>query len=130
MQKARHFFRQFIVGLLALQLLNLSVGNTAFFVDTNAYQFSTVTGMDPTETALELIVEAKYGQQDIFTCKTTNQETNKSLLKVYYYQFDLINEEHPSYTTCWVSPGTVFGTIDQKIISIPRKIDLPPPRFI
>lgn len=127
MQKVHHILRQFVVVVLALQFLNLSVNNPVLYESSysNA-SLGTQTGTDPTETALEMILEAKYGQMDIFTYKT-NPESNKNVFKVLCFHFDMINHE-PEVPVIYNICSAKHVAVNEKIITIPRSVNIPPPK--
>jgi hypothetical protein len=129
MKKLRHILRQSVIVILALQFLNLSVNNPALYEYsyTNA-SLGTQTGTDPTETALEMILEAKYGQMDIFTYKT-NPESNKNVFKILCFHFDLINYE-PATPLEQNTPASKSYIRDEKIVTVTQLVKVPPPRPI
>lgn len=129
MQKVRHILRQFVVVVLALQFLNLSVNNPILYESsyTNTSP-GTQTGSDPTETALEMILEAKYGQMDIFTYKT-NPESNKNVFKVLCFHFDLINHEPEAPVVSNFRSASHIPR-DEKIINNPQPVVIPPPKSV
>ncbi len=79
--------RQLLLALIALQILNLSVGSQT--VDA-AYDYSYTynKNYDPTESAVEWIVELKCGQQPAFSYNT-HQDTGKSPIKSLHWKTDL-----------------------------------------
>jgi len=80
--------RQMLVTLIALQFLNLSVGSQTYWDDEYDYSYSYNKTYDPTETAVEWIVEMKYGQQPAFTYDNRT-DTNKSLSKTFHWKTDI-----------------------------------------
>lgn len=86
-KRALHTGRQLLLGIMALQILNLSVGN-AFTEDDYDYSYAYNKTYDPTETALEWIVELRYGQQPAFSY-TTHEGSGKCLLKTFHWKTDL-----------------------------------------
>lgn len=87
-QKALYISRQFLIGIIALQFLNLSVGSQACGDDEYDYSYSYNKSYDPTETAVEWIVEMKYGQQPAFSYDS-HSDTNKNISKTFHWQTDL-----------------------------------------
>jgi hypothetical protein len=116
-----------MVVVLALQFLNLSVNNPALYEYsyTNTSQ-GMETGSDPTETALEMILEAKYGQMDIFTYKA-NPETNKNVSKILCFHIDMINHE-PETPVVHNTSSPRHIAVNEKIITVPRSVNIPPPK--
>jgi len=80
--------RQLLLGIVALQVLNLSVGSV--FAGDNDYDYSYTynTGYDPTESAVEWIVELNYGQQPGFSYDT-HEDGSKCLVKTFHWKTDL-----------------------------------------
>ncbi len=128
MKNKSHIVVRLLIGIVAFQVLNLSISNSPNFADIYSYYYSTQTGSDPTEAIVELIVEARYGQQDIFTCKTC-PETNKSSCKAFYYQPDLISEEQDAAGYSIYSPDSSFYDTDEKVVAFPGRINVPPPKI-
>lgn len=79
--------KQFLIGLMALQILNLSVGSPAN-ADTYDYSYTYNKSYDPTETAVEWIVELEYGQKPEFSY-TQHAETGKGASKSMHWKTDL-----------------------------------------
>jgi hypothetical protein len=129
MKNRLNIVSKLLIGIIAFQVLNLSVSNVPQYQeDPYLYTGSTQTGSDPTETMVELIVEARYGQQDMFTYKTS-PEAGKNYGKTVCYQSDLINEEpetvlYPSY-----SQHPVFFDTAEKMKDVHGKINVPPPEI-
>lgn len=84
--KTSYIFRQLLVGIIALQLLNVSIGNQAWDADYD-YSYTYNKTYDPTETALEWIVEMEYGQKADFSYDN-HADTNKNLIKAFHWQTD------------------------------------------
>ena len=80
--------RQILLGIMALQILNLSVGNAFTGDDEYDYSYTYNKTYDPTETAVEWIVELKYGQQPGFSYDS-HQDGTKCLLKTFHWKTDL-----------------------------------------
>jgi len=80
--------RRLILWIIALQILNLSVGSA--FSSDNAYDYSYTynKSYDPTETAVEWIVELTCGQQPSFSYDR-HQNTCKCLMKTFHWKADL-----------------------------------------
>lgn len=87
-KKALYISRQLLIGIVALQLLNLSVGSEACGEDDYDYSYSYNKTYDPTETAVEWIVEMTYGQQPAFSYDNHN-DTNKNISRIFHWQTDL-----------------------------------------
>ena|ERR1700744_2598847 len=87
MRNGKHIARQLLLVIIALQILNLSVGSAAW---DNAYDYSYTYNKtyDPTESAVELIVELHYGQQPGFSYNT-HDDTGKNLAKSLHWKTDL-----------------------------------------
>ena len=87
-KKGIYIGRQLLLWVIALQILNLSVGS-AFSWD-NAYDYSYTynKSYDPTETALEWIIELRYGQQPAFSYDS-HEDAGKCLMKTFHWKTDL-----------------------------------------
>ena len=79
-KKRIYIGRQLLLGLLALQILNLSVGSEAYWDNTYDYSYSYNKTYDPTETAVEWIVELKCGQRPEFSYNA-HDDNNKGPVK-------------------------------------------------
>jgi hypothetical protein len=88
LNRVLHTGRQILLCVIALQILNLSVGNTFTGDDGYDYSYSYNKTYDPTETAVEWIIELKYGQQAAFSYDT-HQDGTKCLLKTFHWKTDL-----------------------------------------
>lgn len=85
----KHIARQLLLGLIALQVLNLSVGNPDSWDGANYdYSYTYNKTYDPTESAVELIVELKYGQQPGFSY-SLHEDASKSPTKSLHWKTDL-----------------------------------------
>jgi hypothetical protein len=87
-RKGIYIGRQLLLWIIALQVLNLSVGS-AFSWD-NAYDYSYTydKSYDPTETAVEWIIELQYGQQPAFSYDA-HEDAGKCLMKTFHWKTDL-----------------------------------------
>ena len=88
LNRLRYTGRQILLCIIALQILNLSVGNTFTGDDGYDYSYTYNKTYDPTETAVEWIIELKYGQQPAFSYDT-HQDGTKCLLKTFHWKTDL-----------------------------------------
>jgi len=81
--------RKLLLGLFALQILNLSVGNPDAWDGANYdYSYTYNKTYDPTESAVEWIVELSYGQQPGFSY-TLHEDASKSPTKSLHWKTDL-----------------------------------------
>jgi hypothetical protein len=80
--------RQFILWIIALQMLNLSVGSAFSWDNEYDYSYTYNKTYDPTETAVEWIVELNCGQQPSFSYDM-HQDGGKCLLKTFHWKTDL-----------------------------------------
>ena len=80
--------RQLLLGLIALQILNLSVGSAFTWDNAYDYSYSYNKNYDPTETAVEWIIELRYGQQPAFSYDT-HEDAGKCLIKTFHWKTDL-----------------------------------------
>jgi hypothetical protein len=81
--------RQLLIGIVALQILNLSVGSPASWdVSTYDYSYTYNKTYDPTESAVEWIVEMKCGQQPGFSYNL-HENAAKSPTKNFHWKTDL-----------------------------------------
>ncbi|HXB07566.1 MAG TPA: hypothetical protein VNW04_10630 [Puia sp.] len=87
-KKGLYLGRQVLLALIALQILNLSVGSAAIWDNDYDYSYSYNQSYDPTETAVEWIVELNQGQQPAFSYDT-HEDTSKSLVKTLHWNTDL-----------------------------------------
>jgi hypothetical protein len=88
-KKVLYTLRQALIAVIALQFLNLSVGSQTFWDDNDYdYSYSYNKTYDPTESAIELIVEMKYGQQPAFSYDN-HADTNKNTSKALHWKTDL-----------------------------------------
>jgi hypothetical protein len=85
-KKVLYILRQVMIAIIALQFLNLSVCSEAYW-DNDYYDYSYTYNKtyDPTETAVEWIIEMKYGQQPAFSYDN-HTETNKNIGKAFHCQ--------------------------------------------
>ena len=83
-----HTARQLILWIIALQILNLSVGSAFTWDNGYDYSYGYNETYDPTETAVEWIVELNYGQQPAFSYDT-HQDGAKCLIKTFHWKTDL-----------------------------------------
>ena len=87
-KKVLYISRQMLVTLIALQFLNLSVGCQTYWDDDYDYSYAYNKTYDPTETAVEWIVEMEYGQQPAFSYDN-HADTNKNISKTFHWKTDL-----------------------------------------
>src|SRR5260221_8578997 len=81
--------RQILLGIIAMQILNLSVGSpTSWDVSTYDYSYAYNKTYDPTEWAVEWIVEMERGQQPGFSYNL-HEDAGKSPTKSYHWKTDL-----------------------------------------
>lgn len=88
LNRVLHIGRQILLVVIALQILNLSVGNAFTGDDGYDYSYTYNKTYDPTETAVEWIIELKYGQQPGFSYNA-HQDGTKCLLKTFHWKTDL-----------------------------------------
>jgi hypothetical protein len=87
-KKLLYISRQILVALIALQFLNLSVGSQTYWDDDYDYSYSYNKTYDPTETAVEWIIELKYGQQTVFSYDN-HSDGSKCICKTFHWKTDL-----------------------------------------
>ena len=87
-KRALHTGRQFMLWIIALQILNLSFGSAFAWDNGYDYAYTYNQSYDPTETAVEWIVELKYGQQQAFSYDA-HREDGKCLIKTFHWKTDL-----------------------------------------
>jgi hypothetical protein len=76
MQRLKRYLQKFMLTLLAIQILNLSIYNTDFYVVQSSYTEKEVAKDDnPVDSFAELIVESVDGYQDAFP--ETDQKNEK-----------------------------------------------------
>ena len=95
-KQAIYIIRQCLLTIIALQILNLSVGSS-WLADNSTYDYSYTYNKtyDPTESAVEWIVELNCGQQPGFSYNL-REDTGKSMSKSLHWKTDLQQriEEH------------------------------------
>ena len=85
MKKGLFIARQLLLGMIMLQLLNLSICSQSYW---EYYNYSShANTYDPTETIVEWVVEMKKGNQDIFSYN--NSLGLKGLSKNFSWHVDL-----------------------------------------
>ena len=77
--------RKLLIGLVALQLLNISLCCPDVSCSDYDYSYTWNNTYDPTESALEWIVEMQYGQQKGFSF-SNHSDHGKNLLKTFHWQ--------------------------------------------
>lgn len=92
MKKGLFIFRQLLLGILILQLLNLSICSESYWEYYNYADHS--NSYDPTETFVEWVVELKKGNQDAFSYN--NSINLKGLCKNFAWHVDL----HHHFPVC------------------------------
>jgi hypothetical protein len=80
--------KQLLVGVIAFQLLNLSICSEAYWEYDSLIYSSTNGKYDPTETILEWVIEIKYGQQKVFSYDH-DLDSTKNISKHFHFQTDL-----------------------------------------
>ncbi|HEY6901308.1 MAG TPA: hypothetical protein VI233_11715 [Puia sp.] len=115
----KHIARQLLLGLVALQILNLSVGNPGSWDDTSYdYSYTYNKTYDPTETAVEWIVELSYGQQQRFSYTFHDHgDSGKVALKNWHWKTDL----QKTVTEIPVIPATSRPKAELPAIRIPSQ---------
>ncbi|HXO77988.1 MAG TPA: hypothetical protein VN824_22190 [Puia sp.] len=118
--------RQLLLGIIALQILNLSVGSpTSLDVSTYDYAYTYNKTYDPTESAVEFIVEMSYGQQPGFSYNL-HEDAGKSPTKSFHWKTDLQKTVvEPAFFPTVRRPHLVLP--DPRIISHPQDTFSPPP---
>src|ERR1700748_1699454 len=87
-KKGIHIGRQLLLVIVALQILNLSVGSQETWDTGYDYSYTYNKTYDPTESAVEWIVEMNYGQQPGFSYNI-HEAAGKSLVKSFHWKTDL-----------------------------------------
>ena len=122
--------RQILLGIMALQILNLSVGSPVSWDDSiYDYSYSYNKTFDPTESAVEWIVEMNCGQQPRFSYSLhDNQNMGKSLSKSFHWKTDLqMSLPEPAFVR--VSHETRVELPASRILFQPRVTFSPPPEL-
>jgi hypothetical protein len=118
--------RQLLLGLIALQVLNLSIGNPDPWDGANYdYSYTYNKTYDPTESAVEWIVELKYGQQPGFSYNL-HEDASKSPTKSLHWKTDL----QAAATTLPPTPTFILIHPERPVARIttqPLDIYSPPP---
>ena len=118
--------RQLLLGIIALQILNLSVGSpTSWDVSSYDYSYAYNKTYDPTESAVEFIVEMKCGQQPGFSYNL-HEDAGKSPTKTFHWKTDLQKTVlEPAFIPAVRRPHVVLP--DPRVISHPQDTFSPPP---
>ena len=127
MKKVLFIFRQLLILILTLQLLNLSICSESYW---EYYNYSSNgNGYDPTETVVEWVVELKKGNQAEFSYN--NNINLKGLCKSFSWHIDIHHQFPvlpPTYDKALHLPPT--STCDKpagaciEILSPPPEHDL------
>jgi hypothetical protein len=86
MKKVLFTARQLLIGILLLQLINLSLCTESYWT---YYNYSSPSTYDPTETIVEWVVEWKKGNQDAFNY--THTINLKGLCKDFAWHVDMLH---------------------------------------
>ena len=126
MKKGLLIARQLLLGMIMLQLLNLSICSQSYW---EYYNYSShANTYDPTETIVEWVVEMKKGNQDIFSYNSS--PGLKGLNKNFSWHVDL----HHSLPLLYPIPTGECFTGREAINGKPRSmaIDIisPPPESL
>lgn len=125
-RKGKHIARQLLLGLVALQILNLSIGSSVNSDDSYDYSYTYNKTYDPTESAVEWLVELSYGQQPAFSFDIHQGDAGKNLVKGFHWKTDI---QH--YITAPAFIATVAITHaeapDAPLLSPARELISPPP---
>jgi hypothetical protein len=97
-KKLLYISRQTLVVIITLQFLNLSVGSQTYWDDDYDYSYSYNKTYDPTETAVEWIIEMKYGQQAVFSYDN-HSDGNKCICKTFHWKTDFQQVQVQTYYT-------------------------------
>jgi len=90
MKKVLFTARQLLIGVLLLQLINLSLCSESYW---EYYNYSSTNSYDPTETIVEWMVEWKKGNQDAFSY--ANNISLKGLCKSFAWHVDIQHGFYP-----------------------------------
>ena len=124
-KKGIYIARQFLLGLIALQILNLSVGSPDSQDNSYDYSCSYNNTYDPTESALEWIVELNYGQQPAFSYDV-HENAAKSPARTVHWKTDL--QSVLPELTFFSRPGRTWIELPVRLLLSPtRGIISPPP---
>jgi hypothetical protein len=125
-RKALYLARQILIGIVALQFLNMSVGSEAYWDNYYDYSYAYNKSYDPTETAVELIIEIKYGQQPGFTYDHST-DTGKNMAGAFHWHTDLQVIQLPCPHKLEIKCPRREGPV-KKILSPSTDIVSPPPK--
>ena len=124
-RKGLHTGRQLLLWIIALQILNLSVGSVFAWDNDYDYAYTYNKTYDPTESAVEFIVEMKCGQQPGFSYNL-HEDAGKSPTKTFHWKTDLQKTVlEPAFIPTVRSPHMMLP--DPRIISQPQDTFSPPP---
>jgi hypothetical protein len=120
MKKVLFIFRQSLIIVLILQLLNLSICSQTFL------DCACFGSHDPTETIVEWVVEWKKGNQDAFTY--TGNINLKGLCKGFSWNIDVQNSFLPPMAQWTISCSWPVETAIQSPLTGYIDILSPPPK--
>ncbi len=127
-KKIQYTGRQLILWIIALQILNLSVGS-AFSSDSDYdYAYSYNKNYDPTETAVEWIVELNCGQQPGFSYDK-QADANTCLMKTFHWKTDL-SHSLPEPVLFPPAPRRRAEFPDRPLVSPDAETFSPPPESL
>ncbi len=126
MKLRSHISRQLLLWVIALQILNLSVGGpTSLDVSTYDYSYTYNKTYDPTESAVEFIIEMKCGQQPGFSYNL-HEDAGKSPTKSFHWKTDLQKTVlEPALIPTFRRPHLELP--DPKVVAQPEDSFSPPP---
>ena len=96
MRKLVHISQSVLLLILALQVLNLSFASQAYWDSDYDYSYTYNIKYDPTETAVEWIVELNCGQQSAFSYDNRT-DSNKNTFKSFHWQIALTEVRIPDH---------------------------------
>lgn len=125
-KKAFYITRLVLVWAIALQLLNLSIDSQAYWDSDTQYDYSYAyyNTYDPTESAVEWIIEMNCGQQERFNYDNRT-DPGKNIIKSFHWQVDLFR--HALEAPCKLSLKTPKSEEPGQKIPMPSSEIISPP---
>lgn len=124
-KRTAYIGRQLLLWIITLQMLNLSVGSVFSGDNDYDYAYSYNKTYDPTETAVEWIVELGWGQQPAFSYDQ-HQDGCKCLMKTFHWKTDL-QRSLPGPVVFAPAPGSWIELPTHPLASRETEIVAPPP---
>ena len=116
MPELKSFYNKFIIVLLALQIMNLSIYNTEFFIHSNCLtqHDDQWKNQNPIDSFAELVMEHIFNYKDAFP--ETNQKNTKQRGEEFKHNFNLKLFQTDNFTKV-VAQNEAHHTPSRKVFS-------------